>query len=87
MWTTRLWTASSKARVLRWVGKEDINSHQSTTVTDIDLSKRTCLIMDEVDGMSAGDRGGVGAMNTLIKRTKVRARSALLTIDPTHSHL
>jgi hypothetical protein len=27
--------------------------------------------MDEVDGMSAGDRGGVGALNFLIKKTKV----------------
>ncbi len=27
--------------------------------------------MDEVDGMSAGDRGGVGALNVLIKKTKV----------------
>lgn len=27
--------------------------------------------MDEVDGMSAGDRGGVGALNGLIKKTKV----------------
>lgn len=27
--------------------------------------------MDEVDGMSAGDRGGVGALSTLIKKTKV----------------
>jgi hypothetical protein len=24
-----------------------------------------------VDGMSAGDRGGVGALNVLIKKTKV----------------
>ena len=29
------------------------------------------MIMDEVDGMSAGDRGGVGAMNALIKKTKI----------------
>jgi replication factor C subunit 1 len=29
--------------------------------------------MDEVDGMSAGDRGGVGALNTLIKKTKVKS--------------
>lgn len=29
------------------------------------------IIMDEVDGMSAGDRGGVGALNALIKKTKV----------------
>lgn len=27
--------------------------------------------MDEVDGMSAGDRGGVGALNVLIKKTRV----------------
>jgi len=27
--------------------------------------------MDEVDGMSAGDRGGVGALNALIKKTRV----------------
>jgi hypothetical protein len=33
--------------------------------------------MDEVDGMSGGDRGGVGAMNVLIKKTKVRALSSL----------
>lgn len=26
--------------------------------------------MDEVDGMSAGDRGGVGALNVLIKKSK-----------------
>lgn len=44
---------------------------KSTTVADVHVGKRTCLIMDEVDGMSAGDRGGVGAMNALIKKTKV----------------
>ena len=27
--------------------------------------------MDEVDGMSGGDRGGVGALNMLIKKTKI----------------
>lgn len=27
--------------------------------------------MDEVDGMSAGDRGGVGALNAVIRKTKV----------------
>ena len=29
------------------------------------------IIMDEVDGMSAGDRGGVGALNALIRKSKV----------------
>jgi replication factor C subunit 1 len=27
--------------------------------------------MDEVDGTSAGDRGGIGALNALIKKTKI----------------
>jgi replication factor C subunit 1 len=46
---------------------------QSTTVIgDVRVDKRTCLVMDEVDGMSAGDRGGVGALNVLIKKTRVR---------------
>jgi replication factor C subunit 1 len=36
------------------------------------LSKRrVCIIMDEVDGMSAGDRGGVGAMAVLCRTTNV----------------
>ncbi|KAJ5113692.1 hypothetical protein N7456_002226 [Penicillium angulare] len=38
----------------------------------VDSSKRNvCLIMDEVDGMSAGDRGGVGALAAIAKKTNV----------------
>lgn len=37
------------------------------------MTDKSVLIMDEVDGMSAGDRGGVGALNALIKKTKVQA--------------
>ncbi|ANB16016.1 replication factor C subunit 1 [Sugiyamaella lignohabitans] len=33
--------------------------------------KEVCLIMDEVDGMSAGDRGGVGAMAALCRTTNI----------------
>ncbi|OCF36183.1 replication factor C subunit 1 [Kwoniella heveanensis BCC8398] len=44
---------------------------QSTTVADVRVDSRSCLIMDEVDGMSAGDRGGVGALNVLIKKTRI----------------
>ena len=33
--------------------------------------KRLVLIMDEVDGMSAGDRGGVGAMASVCKKTNI----------------
>jgi replication factor C subunit 1 len=37
-----------------------------------DASKRKLvLIMDEVDGMSAGDRGGVGALAAVCKKTEV----------------
>lgn len=36
--------------------------------------------MDEVDGMSAGDRGGVGALAALIRKTKVEtSREVLLS--------
>ena len=33
--------------------------------------KKLVLIMDEVDGMSAGDRGGVGALAQVCKKTKI----------------
>ncbi|KAF8075799.1 replication factor RFC1 C terminal domain-containing protein [Lyophyllum atratum] len=42
-----------------------------TSAAGVTITNKTCLIMDEVDGMSAGDRGGVGALNALIKKTKV----------------
>ncbi|KAJ3975737.1 purine nucleotide binding protein [Lentinula raphanica] len=47
-------------------GSKSASDSESSLITD-----RTCLIMDEVDGMSAGDRGGVGALNALIKKTKI----------------
>ncbi|KAB5582538.1 replication factor RFC1 C terminal domain-containing protein [Coniochaeta sp. 2T2.1] len=38
----------------------------------VDLAKKKMvLIMDEVDGMSAGDRGGVGALAKFCKKTQV----------------
>ena len=33
--------------------------------------KKLALIMDEVDGMSAGDRGGVGALASVCKKTNI----------------
>ncbi|BGP18533.1 hypothetical protein JCM10213_002954 [Rhodosporidiobolus nylandii] len=39
--------------------------------TGLGVNKKSLIIMDEVDGMSAGDRGGVGALNALIKKSKV----------------
>ena len=35
------------------------------------VSSRVCLVMDEVDGMSAGDRGGSAALIQLIKNAKI----------------
>jgi replication factor C subunit 1 len=35
------------------------------------VKKKMVLIMDEVDGMSAGDRGGVGALAKFCKKTEV----------------
>ena len=37
---------------------------------DVD-KKKLVLIMDEVDGMSAGDRGGVGALAAVCKKTNI----------------
>lgn len=36
-----------------------------------EMLPQVCLIMDEVDGMSGGDRGGVNDLIKAIKRTKV----------------
>ncbi|KAF8122796.1 replication factor RFC1 C terminal domain-containing protein [Boletus edulis] len=49
-----------------WMAGEEATNALGVAITD-----KTCLIMDEVDGMSAGDRGGVGALNALIKKTKI----------------
>ncbi|KAH7256742.1 replication factor RFC1 C terminal domain-containing protein [Fusarium tricinctum] len=39
---------------------------------DVDVTKKKIvLIMDEVDGMSAGDRGGVGALAKFCKKTEI----------------
>ncbi|KAF5023954.1 hypothetical protein F66182_3992 [Fusarium sp. NRRL 66182] len=39
---------------------------------DVDATKKKIvLIMDEVDGMSAGDRGGVGALAKFCKKTEI----------------
>lgn len=45
--------------------------YQATNAAGVVITDKTCLIMDEVDGMSAGDRGGVGALTSLIKKTRV----------------
>ncbi|KAF8838200.1 DNA replication factor C, large subunit [Paxillus ammoniavirescens] len=49
-----------------WMG-----GNQATNSLGVAITDKSCLIMDEVDGMSAGDRGGVVALNALIKKTKI----------------
>lgn len=35
------------------------------------MAKKQLIIMDEVDGMAGGDRGGVAQMIAFIKKTQV----------------
>ncbi|KAF8318220.1 DNA replication factor C, large subunit [Clavulina sp. PMI_390] len=51
-----------------WMGGK---SDEATTVAGFRITDNSVLIMDEVDGMSGGDRGGVGALNALIKKTRI----------------
>ncbi|KAF8624173.1 hypothetical protein AX15_006010 [Amanita polypyramis BW_CC] len=48
-----------------------LQGQKATNALGVAITDRTCIIMDEVDGMSAGDRGGVGALNAIIKKTKI----------------
>ena len=45
------------------------------------------LIMDEIDGMSGGDRGGVGALKKIIATTRVTFLSLQLISDPYYLYL
>ena len=55
-----------------WVARLLMLLHpQKTNAAGVTITDKSCLIMDEVDGMSAGDRGGVGALTALIKKTKI----------------
>jgi replication factor C subunit 1 len=57
--------------------KELIGNHSVTEYFKADRSakpdhKKHLIIMDEVDGMGGGDRGGMAELILLIKKTKVR---------------
>jgi replication factor C subunit 1 len=54
------------------LGTTSILGYYSADGSVVDQSKRKIvLIMDEVDGMSAGDRGGVGALAAIVKKTTI----------------
>ncbi|KAI0348923.1 DNA replication factor C, large subunit [Trametes cingulata] len=59
-------TNTMNASLDGWMHGGHKRNAAGVTITD-----KSCLIMDEVDGMSAGDRGGVGALCALIKKTKI----------------
>lgn len=48
---------------------------------NIEASKqKLVLIMDEVDGMSAGDRGGVGQLAAVCRKTQVQLAHSLVCL-------
>ena len=52
-----------------------LQDHVQSLITSRTINQgkiaKTCLIMDEVDGMSAGDRGGAAELAQLIKKTRI----------------
>lgn len=55
------------------LGGTSVSSYFEHTKQELDNNKnlkKFVLIMDEVDGMSSGDRGGVGALTSFIRKTK-----------------
>lgn len=45
------------------------------------IEKKRCIIMDEVDGMGAGDRSGMAELIKMIKESKVCANACIHTIS------
>jgi replication factor C subunit 1 len=63
--------AGSKVRACFVLLGRQLTSVRQQERDGVKITDRTVLIMDEVDGMSSGDRGGVGALNAMIKKSKV----------------
>ncbi|PLW53065.1 hypothetical protein PCANC_05810 [Puccinia coronata f. sp. avenae] len=66
--------SDTRSKKLLETGFKDIVGNSSIAgflETATERSDKLVLIMDEVDGMSAGDRGGVGALNALIKKSQI----------------
>jgi hypothetical protein len=64
-----------QAKMYEWFCKflESVTDQQlqKANTAGVVITDKSVLIMDEVDGMSAGDRGGVVALKALIKKTQV----------------
>ena len=52
--------------------KSAINhSNKTVDLTEASAVKKTLIVMDEVDGVGGGDRGGLSALLLVVKKTKV----------------
>ena len=52
------------------------------------VRRKRCIIMDEVDGMGAGDRSGMSELIQMIKKSKVPIVSDVFSCSPSsHPHL
>ncbi|KAF9180026.1 hypothetical protein BGZ51_006504 [Haplosporangium sp. Z 767] len=56
-----------------FLGKPKVEGKGKVTASDVDpsMGKKQLIIMDEVDGMAGGDRGGIAQLIAFIKRTQV----------------
>lgn len=61
----------SDARSRKAILEPLLSSSKSSCLTESAAVVRSILIMDEIDGMCAGDRGGMGALVQVIKQTKI----------------
>ena len=50
--------------------KREENKNPLASIFGGSVSKKSVIIMDEVDGVGAGDRGGIGALIAIIKGSK-----------------
>ena len=62
---------ASDARSRKAILEPLMSCSKSSCLTESAQVVRSILIMDEVDGMCAGDRGGIGALVHIIKNTRI----------------
>jgi replication factor C subunit 1 len=53
------------------VNNTSIGQYYSAAKSSTSTTRRPCLVMDEVDGLSSSDRGGSGELILMIRKTKI----------------
>jgi len=51
-------------------GQKKLGENTNANIFGGGVTKKSVIIMDEVDGVGAGDRGGLGALIAVIKQSK-----------------